>query len=438
MILTLSASALTFLGITASVLFFPTIRFKKHSIGTYWIVALLGALIVLSFGGIPLPEVWKQLTADSAVNPLKILALFFSMTILSVYLDEAGMFRYLAKKAVAKAGNNQFALFSILFGLTSLLTVFTSNDVVILTLTPFIVFFARHAKVNPIPYLVAEFAAANTWSMMLLIGNPTNIYLSGAANIGFVDYLRVMALPTLLTGLVEYGLLLLLFAKQLRQPIEKEEDDYQIESKPDLIIGLIHLIVCLAFLVISGYVGIEMWMVSSIAALSMILCALVLHLFTHRHWQYLGDSFARLPYQLIPFVLSMFIIVGALNYQGISAKIGEFLGNSAPIWVYGSTSFLASNILNNIPMAVLFSNLPNGLSGNLYPQAIYATIIGSNLGAFLTPIGALAGIMFSSLLSRYDIHYGFRDFVKYGVLIALPCLAVALGSLQLVFALFPL
>ena len=61
------------------------------------------------------------------------------------------------------------------------------------------------------PYLVGEFVAANTWSMMLVIGNPTNIYLASACGIEFGEYVSVMWLPTLLAGLVAlFGLWLVL------------------------------------------------------------------------------------------------------------------------------------------------------------------------------------------------------------------------------------
>jgi arsenical pump membrane protein len=36
-------------------------------------------------------------------------------------------------------------------------------------------------------------------------------------------------------------------------------------------------------------------------------------------------------------------------------------------------------------------------------RAVYASIIGSNIGAFLSPVGALAGVMWMSILKRHDI-----------------------------------
>ena len=80
-------------------------------------------------------------------------------------------------------------------------------------------------------------------------------------------------------------------------------------------------------------------------------------------------------------------------------------------------------------MSILYSNLPSALSGVVYYRAVYATIIGSNIGAFLTPIGALAGIMFFGLVNKYDVQFRFIDFVKYGVLIALPAITAGLAML---------
>ncbi|MBP0989614.1 MAG: hypothetical protein J5874_00320 [Oscillospiraceae bacterium] len=432
MILTIIFAVLTFSALTGSILFFPSFHIKNVKIGSYWVVASLGAISVIAFGCVPIKEIWDKLTTHSAINPLKILVLFFSMTFLSVLLDEVGLFRYLAKKAAKAAGGSQHLLFILLYFLISILTVFTSNDIMILTLTPFICFFCKNTKIDPVPFLVSEFAAANTWSMMLIIGNPTNIYLGTSAGIGFVEYFRIMVLPTLCAGSAELFLILFLFRKRLKKKIEPCRDDFKIDSKPDLIIGIAHLLVCLVFLAISDYIGIEMWKVSTVCAVSLLIFITAVHLIQKSGWTHLTHSVKRLPWQLIPFIISMFIMVICLNYQGISQKIGQLFGNTYCIWKYGMASFFSSNITNNIPMSILFSTLPLSLAQQQYYQAIYASIIGSNIGAFLTPIGALAGIMFTELTDRYDVHYGFRQFIKYGILIALPTITVALFVLSLI------
>ena len=317
MIATIVISCITFISVTLSILFFPKIKIGKISLSTYWLIALTGAIILLAANLAPIKEVLDQLTSNASINPLKIIVLFFSMTVISIYLDEVGLFRYLANLAAKKANNNQFLLFTIFYALTSLLTIFTSNDIVILTFTPFICFFCKNSKINPIPYLVAEFTAANTWSLMLIIGNPTNIYLATTANINFFDYFKVMAIPTITCGLVEYGLLLLIFHRKLKETLNVTIEDYHIDNKVALFVGLGHLLTCLVFLVISSYIHAEMWIISLSCAVSLLLFALILSLITKKDWNHLTGSLKKLPYPLIPFFLSMFVVVVALNHQVI-------------------------------------------------------------------------------------------------------------------------
>ena len=432
MVATIVISLLAFVGMIGSVIFIPHFKIGKVTIDTYWIFPLIAAIILLSTSLAPFNEVISSLTSDTSINPLKILGLFFSMTIISVYLDELGLFKYLAIKAAKKAGSNQFVLFLILYLLVAVLTIFTSNDVVILTFTPFICFFAKRTKINPLPYLIAEFAAANTWSMMFIIGNPTNIYLGTSAGINFIDYFKVMAIPTLVAGVIQLGIIFLIFFKKLKEPISVEDEEYKIESKVDLIIGLTILISVLVLLIISNYIHLEMYLISLLGAGALLLISLFVRLFTKKNWNYLKDSLVRLPYQLIPFILSMFVIVVALSYQGISDHISSFLNKGPSIWIYGISSFISANIINNIPMSILFSNLVSGLTGNAYLEGVYSSIIGSNIGAIFTPIGALAGIMFSSLLNKYDIKFSFLSFVKYGSIISIPTLAISLLFLMII------
>ena len=425
MIPTIIIASITFISVTLSILFFPRIKIKNFSISTYWVIALIGAIILLAFQFAPITEVFKELTSNSSINPLKIIILFFSMTILSIFLDEVGLFKYLASVAAKKSKNNQYVLFTILYGLTALLTIFTSNDIVILTFTPFICFFCKNSKINPIPYLVAEFSAANTWSLMLIIGNPTNIYLATSAGINFFDYFKIMAIPTLCAGIIEYTVLFLIFNKKLRMPLTQVEEECHIDNKPALIIGLVHLLTCLVCLIISSYINVEMWFISLICASSLLVSAVFMCLITKKNWHYITESLKKLPYPLIPFFLSMFVVVVALNYQGISDKLADLLSHTNTIWTYGFSSFFVSNLINNIPMSILFSNMCSNKA------AVYASIIGSNIGAFLTPTGALAGIMFTNLVNEHETKYSFLDFIKYGAIISLPIIATSLLVLSI-------
>jgi arsenical pump membrane protein len=104
-----------------------------------------------------------------------------------------------------------------------------------------------------------------------------------------------------------------------------------------------------------------------------------------------------------------------------------------PVFGFGLSSFISANIINNIPMTILFSNIIESVVPISQTPALYAAIIGSNIGAYLTPIGALAGIMWMQILKKQDVKLSFPKFIEYGSLISLPTILIALLFLMLEF-----
>ncbi len=428
--------ALIFLLMILSILFFPKLKIAKtFYIDTYWFITLFGAIFLVILKFCDLQSIVEALTADTPNNPLKILVLFICMTILSVFLDELGLFSFLAEKVLAKAGSSRVKLFIGLYVIISVLTVFTSNDIIILTFTPFICYFAKRGNLNPLPYLAAEFVAANTWSMALVIGNPTNIYLASTFGIDFFSYLKVMIIPTIITGIFSFVLLFLVYRKTLKKPLATttvNNTPTVIKNKTALIIGIIHLAICTLLLAVGSYIGIEMWIVSAVAVLSLIVSIAILYAVKRERPKELFSTLKKAPYQLIPFLISMFVIMLVLTSIGVTSKISGLLGTSLPVFKYGIASFLGANVINNIPMSVLFSSVIQTADASIRLQAVYATIIGSNLGAIFTPLGALAGIMWSSILNDNGFEFSYLDFLKIGIILGLPTLAVSLISLMVI------
>lgn len=416
-----------------------TIKIKNILvIDTYLVITLLGAIIALIFSNLNLKDLFNLITADNAINPLKIIVLLISITILSISLDVLGFFNFIAYKIVNKVKNNQLLLFYALFLIIAILTVFTSNDIIILTFTLFICYFCKSTKINPIPYLIMEFVVANTFSMIFVIGNPTNIYLATYFGVDFISYFKVMWLPTLCGGLISTILLPLLFRKDLKKPFNNEaSDNIKLKSKALVIINLIHLAVVTILLAISNYLHFEMWLIAFVAAISLSII-LITHAIINKTTYIITRVANRVPLGLAVFVLTMFTLVSSLQSVGVFDSIYNFytsISNSKPvptILVYGISSALCDNIINNIPMSLAYANILSNLSPELLPYGLYSSIIGSNIGAFLTPIGALAGIMWLGILKGQKIDFGFLDFIKYGVLLTSTILTASLIGLIII------
>lgn len=427
MIATVAIAVITIILFLVSVIFFPCVG-KREKIKIYPLIPLAGGALTVAFGGLSMQRIWAAFTENTSVNPIKILVLFLSMTVYSLILDRTGFFAYISGAVLKKAGDSQMRIFISVYAVISVLTVFTSNDIVILTFTPFICNFCKAAKIDAVPYLIMEFVTANTWSLFLLIGNPTNIYISGAFGISFGEYLAYMALPTVAAGLTSLAVMLLLFRKKLGAPIHTETEITEINDKPLMAVALVHLLVCIVLLAVSQYVNTEMWLISLFTALSALLCSAVVLKIRRKRLTPLASAVKGMPFEVIPFIIGMFVIVMGLDGAGVTLAIANRIGGEG-VFKYGFLSMLSANLLNNIPMSVFFSKILE-VSPSL--PTVYATVVGSNTGAFITPVGALAGIMWSNLIKRNNVKMSVAQFVCYGAAVGVPTTAAALAVISII------
>ena len=282
---------------------------------------------------------------------------------------------------------------------------------------------------------------------MLYVGNPTNILIASAFNMEFLQYTGWMLLPTLAAGTVNAGMLYLLFRRQITKPIVQREGidpAAAITDRTGAWIGGILLACCVVALAVAPYMQVEMWVVALCFALTLMVVLLLRDCFGARpgrqpdeQGRAILNTLRRMPWAIVPFVLSLFVTVEALHVYGVTKDIGRVLnalgaGDSASTaLVYGVGSALSANLLNNIPMTVAFVFVMSGLSGRPLLAAILATAVGSNLGANMTPLGALAGIMWMSILRQKGCELSFGRFVKYGLLITPLSLSACLAVLAI-------
>jgi arsenical pump membrane protein len=448
----LASSLITLYLILRRRYLFLRLGMRNIRIDTYFLGALLGPLLIILFGILNVSQILSGLGGAGSLNPFGILVLFLSMVFMSIFLDITGFFEYCARFALQHAGGSGRRLFFTVYLTISLLTIVTSNDIIILTFTPFIYYFSKNAGIDPKPYLVAEFFAANTWSMMLYIGNPTNIMLAAAFDLRFDEYTKWMLLPTLAAGLMNMTLLYLLFRKTINKPLthtDTIDPRSAITDKKSTMLGLSILIGCILSLAIAPSLGIEMWIIALGFGLALLLILLLRDSYVAMKKEPLNKkhftvqhTLKKMPLSIIPFVLSMFITVEALRVYGITKDIGIFLNSildastTTTTFVYGISSAVAANILNNIPMTVAYVPIAAAASETNLLPAVLATAIGSNLGATITPIGALAGIMWISLLRDKEVPLSFKEFIKYGLLFTPLTLLLCLGVLAAEFLVF--
>ena len=417
------------------------IKIKKLDFGleTYFIFPFIAAIIVIAAQIIDPKEAMKGLWEFSGLNPIGILVLFFSMVYISKFLDTTGFFEFIAIYSVSKSGNSSKKLYFIIYFVVSILTIFTSNDVVILTFTPFIHYFSKLAGISPIPFLFGEFFAANTWSMIFIISNPTNVVLGSAFQQTFGDFAKVMTLASVAGGLTNCIMLYFFFYEKINQRFELKQDIgdpwLRVRSKVDMYVSLAFTAASIILLAVSSSPGfkVEMWMIAGIMAVILLIYNIVVDVIRCKQTNdptKLRIIFSSLPYPIIPFLLSLFVLVNTLKQKHFFEVVGSWIvpvvAGSIPnsVILFGLISTIAANILNNIPTSVAFTPIIQATTNPPNLGSVYASVVGVNIGANLTPLGALAGLMWLKILKERDISIKFLDFLKVGLVVTPLCLAV--------------
>lgn len=413
----------------------PCLRFpftaKRLQID-YGVAPVIGiGLLVVTFTITP-NTILAGIVGNSVIQPYAILILFMSLAYICLSLDATGLFDYLALRTAKAAGTSGKKMFLYFFALSSLLTLFTSNDIVILTLTPIIYYFANSTKTDPIPFLIAQFFAANIWSAALYTGNPTNIILAQANNYSFLGYLQWMLLPTVAAGLVCLGLLWLVFRKRVPRVIEAPKVDAvsALKDRQGAIFGVTCLAAALVGISVCSVLSVPVWQFP--LAFSLVVAArdLALHVRNGKnlpaHNSALMQSLRRMPWKIVPFVIGLFVMVESLITAGYMDAAASFLSSnlSGPLsstFGVGLSSSTIANLVSNQPMTILFTRLlqnPSYVSSANSAQAgLLSLVLSSNFAANLTLIGSLAGLMWSKLLKDKGVNISFREFSKYGLII---------------------
>ncbi|OAD07926.1 hypothetical protein MUCCIDRAFT_117880, partial [Mucor lusitanicus CBS 277.49] len=160
--------------------------------------------------------------------------------------------------------------------------------------------------------------------------------------------------------------------------------------------------------------------------------------------------FMRMPWSILPFSLGMFILIEALaqeGWVGIFATAMAVFAKNYVTAVLGMVfvSILACQLLNNLPMTILFTqiiqhpNFTQHVDSDATMQGfLLGLIVGSNLGACLTLVGSLAGIMFDHILKTKGIYtLGYFQFLKWNLVIlpviALGASAVLIGEIWFIY-----
>ncbi|CAO4179193.1 arsenic transporter [Methylorubrum extorquens] len=386
--------------------------------------AVLGAVLLVLLGLIP----W-QTALEGAAKGTDVYLFLVGMMLLSEIARKQGLFDWLAAHAVRAAKGSATRLFSLVYVVGTVVTVFLSNDACAVVLTPAVFAATRAAGVKqPLPYLFVCAFIANAASFVLPISNPANLVVFAEHMPPLGRWLATFTLPSLLAIVATY--LVLRLTQNARLKAETVATDVAI---PRLGLGGTiaagGIVATGAALIGASAAGIELGLPTFLAGLATTLVVLAINR---------GGLVAvvrDVSWGVLPLVAGLFVLVESLEKTGLLAKLADLLGRAAQgdpaatAWAGGALVAFGSNLVNNLPAgllagaAVQAAHVPETVAG--------AILIGVDLGPNLSVTGSLATILWLTAIRREGQNVSAWAFLKLGALVMPPALALALAALIL-------
>jgi Na+/H+ antiporter NhaD/arsenite permease-like protein len=501
------------------------------------------------------PLVFRNgIVGTEGVKPYNIIILFFSLAYMAITLDITGILQAAAFWVSNMGGSNGWKLYFYFYIMLTLLSILLGNDPVILSGTAFLVYYTQIAELSPTAWIMSEFAAANTASMVLFVGNPTNVCLShriysytyilklvsrrkvvicegfGVNNAAFTAY---TIFPFLACNLVCFFALGAQYHKKEYVP-RKLNRVARLDPRSVLLdpvgawVGSFMLGSTLILCLVVSFFGIDVWMISlpfavgkfffdmawdhyrysrGIPMLGLPTIKVVgaepdegamvealqdmndnpsyrpttpptihpekmssfpseentavdqkssspqtdsktfpsrkrshlsdLHDRLHKHFPTFFTALPRLPFALVPFAFSQFILIEALSHQGWVDVFATWLVRAShkqmypTIWLIGVLGVILCNISGtNIGATILLTKVVRAAA--LPPQtdraAAIALAVASNIGAVsFTFSASLAGLLWRAILKQKGIIVKQTEFAYWNSLPLLCMTVVGLG-----------
>lgn len=292
----------------------------------------------------------------------RVLGLLFSLMAVVAGLRTAGTFRVLTEFLLRKVSSMRvIALLLVLlcFGFSMFLT----NDVTLITLVPFTLLVFRQMAGSEkalVHTLVLETLAANLGSMLTPIGNPQNLYLYSQYDLSLGLFFRTMA-PYTALSLVLLVALTLVLVPGGAAALADGSSFHSFHRKTFFVYGALFLLCLLSVARVLDW---------------RLLLAAVLTVVVIENYRLLR----MVDYSLLLTFVFFFVFIGNV---GSLPDVREFLENA----VRGrevETGILASQVISNVPAALLLSKFTTDGTGLL---------VGVNLGGLGTLIASMASLI---------------------------------------------
>lgn len=325
---------------------------------------VLFAAVLLAFGSmVCVPPDMQYLSYID----YRVLALLFCLMTVMEGFKSTGFFAAVAGKLLEKVKTFR-QLYLVLVFLCFFTSMWITNDVALLTFVPFTVLVLRMTGLEQemIPVIVLQTIAANLGSMATPVGNPQNLYLYSISGMGIGAFLQIMGPLTLISA----GLIFLICLIHKDFPIRQGMLGKEIVGVRKA--GENQVLAVLFFISLLSVFRILSWQLLLLIVLA---SCIGIKAFCKEKYLPLEADFGL----LLTFV-AFFIFIGNMGRICVVREVLSQVLNGRELLI----SFLCSQMISNVPAAILLSG---------FTQEYRGLLQGVNIGGLGTLIASLASLI---------------------------------------------
>lgn len=391
------------------------------------LAALAGAVLIL---------ILRILTSGNIVEYIDFntLGVLVGMMVIVSIIKNTGVFEYVAILAAKKVNADPWKIIVSFCVITAVTSALLDNVTTVLLIAPMTLVITDVLELDPIPFLIPEIIASNIGGTTTLIGDPPNIMIGSAADLGFLDFIINLTPVIIVVFIVTFLLLKMIYGKKLIVDEAQKQEIFQLDEKKAIKnIPLLKKSLFVLLLVVIGFFSHEFLDYPS--ALVAVSGAVLLTLISK---QSVDDVFHSVEWPTIFFFAGLFILVGALEEVGVIHQLAVVLLNATKghmvmtgvviVWL----SAIVSSFLDNIPfVATLIPLIQDmGESGLDISPLWWAISLGACLGGNGTLIGASANVVVAGIAEKQGYKISFLRYMKIGF--PLMIVSIIISSVYLV------